>query len=200
MVGIDRKLAGAGPKEWLAWLKKHHAASTGVWLVIGKTGAAPTITYAEAVEGALIWGWIDGQKQKHDAVSWLQRFSPRAARSPWSKINRDKATALIAANKLARPGLAEVERAKSDGRWDQAYDSPKTAQVPADLAQALKANAKAAAFFATISGANRYAILWRVQTAKKAETRAKRIALFVSMLAKGQTLHPPAKKLSTPRT
>jgi uncharacterized protein YdeI (YjbR/CyaY-like superfamily) len=146
------------------------------------------------VEGALIWGWIDGQKRKNDATTWLQRFTRRTARSPWSKINRDKATALLKAGKLAAPGAAEVERAKRDGRWQQAYDSARTAQVPEDLAQALAVNARAAAFFAKIDGANRYAILWRVQTAKKPETRKKRIASFVFMLSEGETIHPPAKQ------
>ena len=152
------------------------------------------MTYAEAVEGALIWGWIDGQKQKHDETAFRQRFSQRSARSIWSKINRDKVTALQKAGKLQPPGQAEVDRAKKDGRWDQAYDSPRTAEVPEDLANALKANKKAAAFFAQIDGANRYAILWRVQTAKKPETRQARIELFVAMLARGETIHPRKKQ------
>jgi len=184
------RLPCATSKEWLAWLKTNHSSSKGVWLLIGKKGHAKTVTYLEAVEGALIWGWIDGQKQSHDETAYLQRFSPRGARSIWSKINREKATALERAGKLKPPGLAEVERAKKDGRWDQAYDSPRTAQVPEDLAKALAANKKAAAFFTGIDGANRYAILWRVQTAKKPETRRKRIEQFVAMLAKGETIHP----------
>ncbi|HEX4381744.1 MAG TPA: YdeI/OmpD-associated family protein [Myxococcales bacterium] len=184
------RLACASSKEWLAWLKANHASSTGIWLVIGKKGHAATVTYAEAVEAALSWGWIDGQKQSHDAAAYLQRFSPRSARSIWSKINREKALKLIADGQMKPAGLSEVERARKDGRWDQAYDSPRTAQVPEDLAEALSANKKAAAFFAQLDGANRYAILWRVQTAKKPETRQKRIELFVAMLAKGETIHP----------
>lgn len=181
----------ARAKEWTAWLAKHHTVDGGVLLKIAKKGGqVATLTYAEAVEGALAWGWIDGQKWKLDDDCWLQRFTRRTARSPWSKINRAKAQALIDAKQMAAPGLAEVERAKQDGRWEQAYDSAKTSQVPPDLIAALAANPRAAAFFETVSAANRYAILWRVQTAKKAETRAKRIAQFVEMLAKHETLHP----------
>ncbi|HWE26779.1 MAG TPA: YdeI/OmpD-associated family protein [Polyangia bacterium] len=182
----------ASPGEWLAWLAKHHASSTGVWLRIAKKdGGQRSVTYAEAIEGALTWGWIDGQKNKLDDAHWLQRFSPRAARSPWSKINRDKATALLAAGKLAAPGLAEVERARRDGRWERAYDGARTSTVPADLAAALAANAQAAKFFATLDGSNRYAVLYRVQAPKLAVTRARKIAEYVAMLARGETIHPP---------
>jgi uncharacterized protein YdeI (YjbR/CyaY-like superfamily) len=178
-------------EAWRAWLASHHATSPGIGLRIAKKGVrAVSVTYAEAVEVALAWGWIDGKKEALDEDAWVQRFSRRAAKSPWSKINRDKALALIAAKAMAPPGLAEVERAKQDGRWDAAYDSAKTSSVPGDLAAALKANARAAAFFETIDRANRYAILWRIQTAKKETTRAERIERFVGMLARHETIHP----------
>jgi uncharacterized protein YdeI (YjbR/CyaY-like superfamily) len=178
-----------------AWLKQHHASSTGVWLKLAKKSAGtPSVSYAEAVELALTWGWIDGQKRALDGDWWLQKLTPRTRTSVWSKINRDKAEALIAAGKMKPSGLAEVERARTDGRWAQAYDSPRTSAMPEDLARALAANARAAAFFETIDAANRYAILWRVQTAKKAETRARRIEASVAMLARNETLHPLKKK------
>jgi uncharacterized protein YdeI (YjbR/CyaY-like superfamily) len=178
-----------------AWLKQHHASSTGVWLKLAKKSAGtPSVSYAEAVELALTWGWIDGQKRALDGDWWLQKLTPRTKRSIWSKINCDKAEALIAAGKMKPSGLAEVERAKSDGRWARAYDSPRTSALPEDLARALAANPRAAAFFETIGAANRYAILWRVQTAKKAETRARRIEAFVAMLTRKETLHPLKKR------
>jgi uncharacterized protein YdeI (YjbR/CyaY-like superfamily) len=166
--------------------------------LIAKQGSSKrSVTYAEAVDGALAWGWIDSQKKKHDESAWQQRFSPRTSRSPLSKINRDKATALIRARRMVDPGVAEVVRAKKDGRWKGAYDSARTSKVPADLAAALAENERAAAFFADLDGANRYAILWRLQTAKKAETRAKRLATFVAMLAKHERIHPLAKKVAS---
>lgn len=173
------------------WLAKNHGKSDGVWLKLAKRGArTPSVTYAEAVEIALAWGWIDGQKQALDDDWWLQKLTRRSAKSLWSKINCDKATALVAAGKMHPPGLAEVERAKRDGRWDAAYDSPSSSKVPDDLRAALDGNARAAAFFATIDATNRYAILWRIQTAKKPETRARRIAELVAMLARRELLHP----------
>jgi uncharacterized protein YdeI (YjbR/CyaY-like superfamily) len=190
----EQELAFTTKREWSAWLQRHHATSKGVLLLIAKKGAArPSVTYAEAVDVALSWGWIDGQKQAKDERYWLQRFSPRTAKSPWSKINRDKATKLIAGGAMAPPGREEVERAKRDGRWSAAYDSARTSSVPRDLAMALEANPRARAFFEAIDGANRYAILYRVQTAKKPETRAERIKRFVEMLAKHETIHPPRK-------
>ena len=186
----EAPLACARAADWHAWLAAHHASSSGVWLLIAKKGSGrASPTYAEAVEGALAWGWIDGQKQKHDASAWLQRFTPRTPRSPWSKINRDKATALIEAGKMRAPGRAAVERARADGRWDSAYDSARTSRVPADLRAALAKNRRAAAFFAALDGANRYAILWRLQTAKRPETRSKRLASFVAMLARHERIH-----------
>jgi uncharacterized protein YdeI (YjbR/CyaY-like superfamily) len=181
-------------RGWSAWLSKHHASSTAVWLLISKSPEAPSPTYAEALDVALMWGWIDSQKQKHDAAAWRQRFSRRGPRSPWSKINRDKATALIEAKKMKPAGLAEVERAKADGRWAAAYDGARTSTIPEDLAAAFAKNKRAAEFFAKVDGANRYAVLYRVQTAKKPETRAKRIADFVAMLARHETIHPMRKR------
>ena len=188
-------LSFGSPRELDAWLAKHHATADGVWLKLAKKSAgAPSVTYAEAIEVALTWGWIDGQKQAHDRDWWLQKLTRRSARSLWSKINCDKASALIAAGKMRPPGRAEVERAKGDGRWDAAYDSPRSSTVPDDLQAALDGNARAAKFFATIDATNRYAILWRVQTAKKPETRARRIGELVAMLAKKQLLHPERAK------
>jgi uncharacterized protein YdeI (YjbR/CyaY-like superfamily) len=168
-------------------------------MITKQGGGAPALSYAEALDIALAWGWIDGQKRAHDARAWLQRFSPRRPRSTWSKINREKAEALIRAGKMRPPGLREVERARQDGRWDAAYDSARTSQVPDDLAQALARDRRAAAFFEALDGANRYAILYRLQTARKPETRTARIASFVAMLANHETLHPPRKKRTVAR-
>ena len=172
------------------WLKKHHATSDGLWLKIAKRGARePGVTYPEAVEIALCWGWIDGQKKGLDDQHFLQRFTPRRARSLWSRINVDKVAALIAAGRMQAPGYAQIEAAKADGRWAKAYDGARTSALPQDLSAALDAEPRAKAFFATIDAANRYAVLWRIQTAVKAETRARRIAQLVAMLARGETLH-----------
>ncbi len=177
-------------KAFEAWLNKHHARSDGLWLQLAKRGAAePGLTYTDAVAVALCWGWIDGQKKSLDDAHFLQRFTPRRARSVWSKINVDKAAALIAAGRMQAPGHAQIDAAKADGRWAQAYDGARTATVPADLMAALEAEPKAKAFFAAIDAANRYAVLWRVQTAAKPETRARRIAQLVAMLARGETIH-----------
>lgn len=181
----------ADAEEWSAWLARRHRSSLGVWLKIAKKASSTkSITYAEALEVALAWGWIDGQKGTLDAAWWLQRFTRRGPRSMWSKINREKATLLIAAGKMMPSGLEEVERAKKDGRWDRAYESQSRASVPEDLEEALAKNPRAKKFFATLDSRNRFAVLFRVQHAKKAETRARRIAQFVEMLAKGEKLHP----------
>lgn len=180
----------ASQGAWEAWLRGYHDSADGVWLLIAKQGAEDaTVSYAEALESALCFGWIDGQKKGVDAQYWQQRFTPRRARSIWSKINRAKVLALIEQGRMQPAGLREVERAQADGRWDDAYDSAKTATVPADLLAALNDDPKARAFFETLDGANRYAVLWRVQTAKKAETRARRIAQFVAMLGRHEKLH-----------
>jgi uncharacterized protein YdeI (YjbR/CyaY-like superfamily) len=176
---------------WSTWLRSNHSTSRGVWLTIANKGAkASTLSYAGALEVALAWGWIDGQKQKLDETAWLQRFTPRGAKSIWSKINRDKALVLIDAGKMQPAGMAEVERAKKDGRWEAAYDSQSRATVPPDLAEALAANPRAAKFFETLESRNRYAILFRVHTAKRKETRAARIEKLVAMLAKHEKVHP----------
>jgi uncharacterized protein YdeI (YjbR/CyaY-like superfamily) len=183
--------AFASAEEWEAWLRAHHDTAPGVWIKFARKGSGvPTVTYMEALQTALCFGWIDGQARSLDESFYLQRFTPRRARSIWSKRNRDFATALIESGRMQPAGLREVERAKADGRWDAAYDAPSTATVPDDLRAALDASPSAAAFFETLSSQNRYAILHRVQTAKKPETRARRIATFVAMLERGETLHP----------
>lgn len=173
-----------------AWLDANHDRNPGIWLEIAKKGSRDrSVTYAEAIEVALCFGWIDGQKRRGDDEHWLQRFTPRSTRSRWSKINRDKATELIDRGEMQPAGLKEIEAARADGRWDAAYAGQRTMTVPDDLRDALKRNARARAFFETIDSANRYAILYRIHDAKKPETRAARIAKFVSMLAEHRTIH-----------
>ena len=185
------QIAFPSQKDWEKWLKANHSKSPGIWLQFAKKASGtPSVTYPEAIEVALCYGWIDGQKRSHSNAAWLQKFTPRGKKSIWSKINREKALALIENGRMKPTGLAEVERAKQDGRWEKAYDSPGNATVPPDLQTALNKNPKAKAFFATLEGRNRYAILWRIQTAKKAETRTKRIALFIDMLERGEKIHP----------
>ena len=180
----------ATAKAWETWLRKNGKTSDGVWLQIAKAGAAaPTVTYAQAIDAALCHGWIDGQKKTLDDQHWLQRFTPRRARSLWSKINCAKALALIEAGRMQPAGQAQVDAARADGRWEQAYDGARTSTVPADLQAALDASPDAQQFFATLNATNRYAVLWRVQTATKAETRARRIATLVAMLARGEKFH-----------
>jgi uncharacterized protein YdeI (YjbR/CyaY-like superfamily) len=177
--------------EWADWLATHCGTSTGVWLRLAKQGAdRRSVSYAEALEVALCYGWIDGQKKSDSEHYWLQRFTPRSARSLWSKINREKALKLIQEGRMETRGLQEIERAKSDGRWEAAYDSSSVATAPSDLLAALDANKRAKSFFATLDARNRYAILFRLQTAKKAETRTKRLQQFVEMLSRHEKLHP----------
>lgn len=176
---------------WDAWLAGQHAASPGAWLRIARKGAPePTVSYADALTVALCHGWIDGQKGRVDEHYWRQRFTPRRPGSRWSKINADKAAALIEAGLMQPAGLREVEAARADGRWDSAYASQSRATVPEDLALALAADERAAAFFATLDSANRYAILYRIAEAKRPDTRARRIATFVAMLHEHQKIHP----------
>jgi uncharacterized protein YdeI (YjbR/CyaY-like superfamily) len=183
-----QSFASAG--DWERWLHEHHAEAPGVWLRLAKKSSGITsVTYAEAVDVALCYGWIDGQARGVDDTWHLQKFTPRRAQSTWSKRNREKVAALIEAGRMQPAGLAEIERAKADGRWDAAYDAPSTATVPEDLQRELDANPAAAEFFATLNSQNRYAILHRIQTAKKPETRARRIAQFVDMLARGEKLY-----------
>ncbi|MFE0532731.1 YdeI family protein [Streptomyces nigra] len=174
-----------------AWLGENHAVSPGIWLKLRKKApGVVALDYVQALDVALCYGWIDGQKAALDDEWWLQRFGPRTARSRWSKINRDKVAALIEQGRMRPPGQAEIDRAKADGRWDAAYDSPRTATVPDDLAAALAAEPAAAEFFETLNRTNRFAITYRVQDAKRPETRARRIEKYVTMLAKGEKPHP----------
>ena len=177
-------------QNWAAWLEKNHRKSAGLWLRLAKKDSGlRSVSYKEALEVALCYGWIDGQKRPENEQTWLQRFVPRSSRSIWSKINREKVLALIASGEMKDAGLEAIENAKKNGRWDAAYDSPGGATVPADFQKALNANPRAAAFFKTLDRANRYAVLWRIQTVKKAETRARKIQQFIDMLAKKEKLH-----------
>ncbi|MDQ5811924.1 MAG: YdeI/OmpD-associated family protein [Actinomycetota bacterium] len=181
----------ASRDAWEAWLQEQHATSEGLWLKFAKKDSGvETVTYSEAVEAALCYGWIDGQKASFDDHYWLQRFTPRRPRSKWSKINRQKATELIERGEMKPAGLREVERAKADGRWDAAYDAPSTATVPEDLRRELDRNDRAREFFATLDSANRYAILYQIQDAKKPETRARRIQKYVAMLNEQKKIYP----------
>ncbi|WP_333756659.1 YdeI/OmpD-associated family protein [Streptomyces sp. IBSBF 3352] len=174
-----------------AWLGENHAVSPGIWLKLRKKApGVVALDYVQALDVALCYGWIDGQKAAMDDEWWLQRFGPRTARSRWSKINRDKVAALIEQGRMRPPGQAEIDRATADGRWDAAYDSPRTATVPDDLAAALAAEPAAAEFFETLNRTNRFAIIYRVQDAKRPETRARRIEKYVTMLAKSEKPHP----------
>lgn len=173
------------------WLEEHHADVRGVWLKIPKKDSGiDGVDYAGALESALCFGWIDGQKKKLDEQYWLQRFTPRRPRSKWSKVNRQKATELAEQGRMRPAGLREVEKAKADGRWEAAYANQRTATVPDDLRAALDASPTAADFFAALDSRNRYAILYRIQDAKKPQTRAARIEKFVGMLAAHQKIYP----------
>jgi len=180
----------ASADEFEVWLEDHHAEPGGIWLQIAKKGAPePSVTYAEAVELALCFGWIDGQRRALDATHFLQRFTPRRPRGRWSKINREKAEALIADERVRPAGMAEIEAARADGRWEAAYEGQRTAKVPDDLQRELDANPAAAAFFAELDSANRYAIVYRLGEAKKPETRERRLRKFVAMLERGEKIH-----------
>jgi uncharacterized protein YdeI (YjbR/CyaY-like superfamily) len=187
------------PGEWERWLDANHDRSRGVWLKIARAGAAgpaavASVTYAQALEVAILFGWIDGQKGRLDSTFWLQKFTPRGPRSRWSQVNRASAMRLMKEGRMRPAGLAAIESAKSDGRWDAAYEPQRRASVPADLQEALAANERARRFFETLDSHNRFAILYRINDAKKPETRARRVATYVEMLARGETLHPPSKK------
>jgi len=180
----------ADPGELEAWLEESHDFSAGLWLKIAKKGSGQrSVTYAEALELALCFGWIDSQKRGFDEAFFLQRFTPRRPRGRWSKINREKAEALIAAKRMRPAGLAEVEAAKADGRWEAAYAGQRTAEVPDDLQRELDANPAARAFFQGLDSANRYAIVYRLNDAKKPETRERRLQKFVAMLERGEKIH-----------
>ena len=177
-------------KAWETWLATNHAKSDSLWLrIFKKDSGKKTITYDEALDVALCYGWIDGQKNKYDTDSWLQKFTPRRAKSVWSKRNREHVARLITEKRMKPSGLNEVKAAKADGRWEQAYDSPSQMKIPEDFLQALAKNKKAEAFFKTLNKANTYAIAWRLQTAKKAETREKRMKLLLEMMSEGKKLH-----------
>ena len=176
---------------WEQWLGEQHATSSGLWLKIAKkeSGIA-TVCYADTLEVAICYGWIDGQKGAFDGEYWLQRFTPRASRSKWSKVNREKAVALIEAGRMGPAGYREVERAKEDGRWDAAYDAQSSATVSDDLRRELEKNDRARDFFASLDSRNRYTILYRVQDAKKPEARARRTEKYVAMLSEQEKLYP----------
>jgi uncharacterized protein YdeI (YjbR/CyaY-like superfamily) len=184
-------LSFASQGDWETWLDEHHRTSKGLWLKIAKKDSrVDSVNYAEALDVALCHGWIDGQKGAFDDTFWLQKFTPRGPRSKWSKINVDKALALIDAKRMKPAGLAAIEQARSDGRWEQAYDSQSRATIPEDLQRELDKNPEAAKFFATLDSANRYAVLYRIHEAKKPETRARRIEKFIGMLNRQEKLHP----------
>ena len=181
----------ASKKKWSDWLAKQHDQSTGVWLKLGKKDSGiASITYEEALDVALCYGWIDGQKKGFDDQYWLQKFTPRGPKSIWSKINTEKAERLIASGEMKSAGLKAIGAAKNDGRWDAAYASQKNISIPEDFQAALDNNKKAKAFFATLNSVNRYAILFRIHNAKRSETRARRIQQFVEMLERGGKVYP----------
>jgi uncharacterized protein YdeI (YjbR/CyaY-like superfamily) len=177
--------------SWRAWLAQHHDSPAGVWLVLAKKGTLEptTLNHDQALEEALCHGWIDGQLDKYDDTHWLVRFTPRKPRSKWSEVNRTRALQLIEAGQMSKAGLAQVNAARADGRWNAAYAPASTAEVPPDLQEALDQSPRAAAFFATLTGANRYAILYRIGAVKKPDTRARKIATYIAMLERGETIH-----------
>jgi len=180
----------ANQKKWASWLAKQHEKSNGVWLQLAKKDSGiPSITYDEAVEVALCYGWIDGQKKGYDDKYWLQKFTPRGPKSIWSKINTEKAERLIANGEMKPVGLKAIEAAKQDGRWDAAYASQKNIALPEDFQAALDKNKEAKTFFSKLKSSERYSILFRIQTAKKPETRARRIQQFVEMLERNEKIH-----------
>jgi uncharacterized protein YdeI (YjbR/CyaY-like superfamily) len=184
-------LAFDSPRAWEAWLAKHHAGSEGVWLrIYKKASGKASVTYAEALDAALCYGWIDSHKRPKDGRSWLQRFGPRRANSAWSRINTRNAERLMESGRMKPPGLKAVEAAREDGRWQRAYDSPRAAAIPEDFLKRLSGNKKALAFFAGLNKANTYAIAYRLQTAKRPETREKRMLAILAMLARGESFHP----------
>jgi uncharacterized protein YdeI (YjbR/CyaY-like superfamily) len=181
----------ASQAAFAQWLAAEHTTNSGVWLRHAKKGAPePSVSYQEALEVALCFGWIDGQKRSYDAHHYLQRWTPRRARSLWSKVNRDKVLRYIEEGKMQPAGLLEIERARTDGRWAAAYDPASTAVAPDDLVTAFARHPGAAEFFAGLNGQNRYAVLFRLQTVKKAETRARKVEEYAAMLGRGEMLHP----------
>ena len=181
---------------WRRWLNEHHAQTGGVWLVLAKKGTTdPTsLTYDQALEEALCYGWIDGRAGRRDEATYRQRFTPRRRRSAWSKRNTERVERLLADRRMHPAGIAEMERAKADGRWEAAYDGSAEIEVPPELTAALAANPKARAMFDALNSQNRYAILYRLKTAKRADTRARRLEHFVAMLARGETIYPQRQR------
>jgi uncharacterized protein YdeI (YjbR/CyaY-like superfamily) len=192
------ELIVAHARAWRAWLAKHHDARPGVWLVLAKKGTTePTsLSYDEALQEALCHGWIDGQVSRRDGGTFRQRFTPRRARSAWSKRNVGIAERLVREKRMHQAGLRAIEQAKADGRWQAAYAGPATIAVPDDLAAALAAEPKAQAMFEILTSQNRYSVLLRIDSAKRSDTRARRIEQFVAMLARGETVHPQKRKLT----
>jgi uncharacterized protein YdeI (YjbR/CyaY-like superfamily) len=184
-------LSFTSQQDWEKWLEEHHADATGLWLKIAKKGTGiSSVSYAEALESALCYGWIDGQKASFDEQCWLQRFTPRGPKSMWSKINCEKAMTLLTSGRMQPAGIRQIERAKADGRWDAAYDSQRKMTIPDDFQRELDNNQGAKAFFDTLNSVNRYAILYRIQTAKKPETRSAYIRKFITMLSEHQKIYP----------
>jgi uncharacterized protein YdeI (YjbR/CyaY-like superfamily) len=192
------ELIVAHARAWRAWLAKHHDKGPGVWLVLAKKGTSePTsLSYDEALEQALCHGWIDGQVKRRDEGTFRQRFTPRRARSAWSKRNVGIAERLLAEDRMHPAGVRAIEQAKADGRWEAAYAGPATITVPDDLAAALAAEPRAQAMFEILTSQNRYSVLLRIDSAKRSDTRARRIEQFVAMLARGETVHPQKRKLT----
>jgi uncharacterized protein YdeI (YjbR/CyaY-like superfamily) len=191
LVTVDRQIAFEDAAAWEAWLEQNHTLPEGVWIRIAKKGSGiASVRYPEVLEIALCFGWVDGQRKPLDETWFLQRFTPRRARSRWSRINRDKAEELIAAGRMRPVGLAEVQRARADGRWVAAYEGQASMSVPEDLQRELDARPRARAVFETLSSQNRYAILYRLDDAKRPETRSRRLAKFLTMLEAGETLYP----------
>jgi uncharacterized protein YdeI (YjbR/CyaY-like superfamily) len=184
-------LSFASAAEWEEWLEEHHASSDGLWVKIAKKGSGiESVRYPEVLDSALCFGWIDGRREALDDRYFLQRFTPRRPRSKWSQINRDKIERLTAEGRMRAAGLAEVEKAKADGRWEAAYESQSQTTVPPDLQRELEARPEAKAFFSELDSQNRYAILYRLRDAKRPETRARRLAQFVAMLEAGEKIYP----------
>ena len=187
---VGKTIAFPSAREFEQWLAKNHAESTGIWLrFFKKNSGVLSVSYAEAVDAAICFGWIDGQLKKYDQESWLRKFTPRRPKSVWSKRNRAHAERLIKVGKMRAAGLQEVEAAKEDGRWKAAYDSASGMEIPDDFVKELAKNKRAKAFFEALNRANVYAIVWRLQTAKKPETRQRRLATILAMLAKEQKFH-----------
>ena len=196
MADEAQELTVADASGWREWLSEHHESPTGVWLALAKKGtlAPTTLTYDQALEEALCYGWIDGQARRRDASTYLQRFTPRRARSRWSQRNVGIVTRLVTEGRMHPAGLAEVERAKRDGRWDAAYAGRAGIETPPDLAAALAAEPRAQEMFDILTKQNLHAVVYRIESAKRPDTRARRIAQFVAMLARGETVDPQKRQ------